>query len=226
MNFMKIERPLVIVLSIISFLLLFAYVFYVSFMKKTIEERRVGPDITRSVSGGASNDIDDDDFLARVMLRKVLIQRNVFVRKIQRQESVRELSRLLAISRGEVSAVVDEEQCVTDANGSGTNDHDDGVEEGVSLWRKCRRRRPDDPECAICLEHYSPNDIIAWARDGGEAPTSNENSIVSSTGCAHIFHKECLFAWLQDRDGCPLCRRKVVHADASVRFAGWERVKV
>mmetsp|Transcript_41926 Transcript_41926/g.88018 ORF Transcript_41926/g.88018 Transcript_41926/m.88018 type:complete len:373 (-) Transcript_41926:171-1289(-) len=86
-------------------------------------------------------------------------------------------------------------------------------------------------ECSICLDEYSPNDTIAWAKDGGDPPTSwsarlngtssnnNENA-----GCDHIFHKGCITAWLQDHDECPLCRRRVVHSDADVRFAGWEEM--
>lgn len=81
-------------------------------------------------------------------------------------------------------------------------------------------------ECSICLEDYSPNDTIAWAKDGGDAPTlssllSNASNNSNENGCDHIFHSACLVAWLQDHDECPLCRRKVVHADAEVRFAGW-----
>ena len=89
-------------------------------------------------------------------------------------------------------------------------------------------RHPNKIECSICLEQYSPNDIIAWAKDGGgDAPlpsTSSGNAASSyNTGCDHIFHRECLVAWLlQDHDECPLCRRRVIHADAHVRFAGWD----
>ena len=230
----KIERPLVIVMFIITLLLLFAYVFYISFLKKTIDDEGqiistdVRNTILSSIRNNTSNDIDDDDFLAKIMLRKELIQKNIFVRQIQRQESVRELSRLLAISRSEVGVNADEEMGGMCNNNNNNNksvdgDGDDCGEDAAPVRRICRRRRHDDPEpeCSICLEHYSSNDVIAWAKDGGEAPPSNGNGIVTSTGCAHIFHKECLFAWLQDRDGCPLCRRRVVHADAHVRFAGW-----
>lgn len=68
-------------------------------------------------------------------------------------------------------------------------------------------------ECSICLECYSPSDTIAWAKDGGT------NS--SDAGCDHIFHRECLFAWLNDHDDCPLCRRVILHEDADTRFDLW-----
>ncbi len=243
MNFMQIRTPFVVVASLALFVTVFVYVFYISFLRKTIEEirsNRVGQDSSAISSSG--NDFNDDDYLAKVMSRKELIQNNVFVRKIRRQESARNLLQLLAISRGEVvvSDTEDEEiggagepqQLSSDAEETTRcdRDHDGngGCDEGfvTPLWRRCLRRRHDDPECAICLEYYSPNDFIAWAKDGGEAKTSSNNTLASSAGCPHIFHKECIFAWLQDHDGCPLCRKKIVHNDASVRFAGWNQVKV
>ena len=68
-------------------------------------------------------------------------------------------------------------------------------------------------ECSICLECYSPNDTIAWAKDGGT------NS--SDAGCDHIFHQECLYAWLHEHSDCPLCRRVILHEDADTRFDLW-----
>jgi hypothetical protein len=112
-----------------------------------------------------------------------------------------------------------------------TNNNDMGstrtIHNSVSL-SSSSLRHPNKIECSICLEQYSPNDIIAWAKDGGgDAPlpsTSSGNAASSyNTGCDHIFHRECLVAWLlQDHDECPLCRRRVIHADAHVRFAGWD----
>ena len=86
-------------------------------------------------------------------------------------------------------------------------------------------------ECSICLDPYSPNDAIAWAKDGGDPPPSSSgrgganarnNTNNNDTGCDHIFHRECLVSWLMEHDDCPLCRRTVVHVDAEVRFAGWD----
>jgi len=77
-------------------------------------------------------------------------------------------------------------------------------------------------ECSICLEPFAAGDSVAWAKDGGDPADAAEMSTATRTGCNHIFHKECLVAWLQDHDDCPLCRRTLVHADAATRFAGWE----
>ena len=81
-------------------------------------------------------------------------------------------------------------------------------------------------ECSICLENFGPSDTIAWAKDGGDPPTSfvasAANNNEDAVGCDHIFHKECLVSWLQNSDKCPLCIRKIVHQDAETRFSGWE----
>ena len=76
-------------------------------------------------------------------------------------------------------------------------------------------------ECSICLDNFNSNDVIAWAKDGGD-PTPISGAASDDTGCDHIFHQECLISWLQQHDDCPLCRRKVVHDNADERFAGWE----
>ena len=81
-------------------------------------------------------------------------------------------------------------------------------------------------ECSICLENFEPNDTIAWAKDGGDPPSSFVSSTANNdndaVGCDHIFHRECLVSWLQNSDKCPLCIRKIVHQDAETRFSGWE----
>ena len=79
-------------------------------------------------------------------------------------------------------------------------------------------------ECSICLDHFEPEDEVAWAKDGGDPGEPGSTSVSSiEAGCDHIYHRECLVSWLlAEHDDCPLCRRKIVHDDADVRFAGWE----
>ena len=52
----------------------------------------------------------------------------------------------------------------------------------------------DDPECPICHDE--------WQQPG------ESHKAVVGTDCKHVFHSECLVAWLSsDRYTCPSCRR-------------------
>ena len=49
-------------------------------------------------------------------------------------------------------------------------------------------------ECPICLEEFQPNNVI------------------TKTECRHVFHKECIKAWLQNsKSTCPCCRQQLLH---------------
>lgn len=121
----------------------------------------------------------------------------------------------------------------------------------IRLSRQPQAAEEKHYECSICLEEFNPNDTIGWAKDGGDPTTISNSGSGGNTGCDHIFHQgdvfcntftcsvlwfdrvmfllvssffaslECLVSWLESHDDCPLCRRKVVHADAAIRFAGW-----
>lgn len=239
-----------------------------------------------------------------IAARKVLINKNLFSRQIQREESVKELAQILAISRGRATEMDEEmgsgapnEETPDDTSApisgednfslevpSGGNtptpsapplSQTDNIaiaitqadserqsesasaertastsEEGGfirNLWRglsqneqpppqsqeptntspKCQLHQQHKLECSICLDEYKPNDTISWAKDGGDPPSASlalTNNSGAPSGCDHIFHQGCLVSWLELHDDCPLCRRKLVHEDADVRFsgAGWE----
>jgi len=266
---------------------------------------------SNSNSNSNSNNTATTSSPSSNLSRTELIKKNLFHRRIAREDSVRELSRLLAISRGNAAEDdVDEWESFPDEEtGSSTPsskdkrgnnrststsslpapsaplspmsnvteatdrssvamgcENDDDVDTGggdrdkrnvewppgglvrtfwwgrsqqtvaeaasaepssssSSLPKTPPRSQRHRPECSICLEHFSPNDTIAWAKDGGDNTGnsgyySNDNN--ANLACDHIFHEACLIAWLQHHDECPLCRRKVVHDDAEIRFAGWE----
>jgi len=241
-----------------------------------------------------------------IAARKLLIHKNLFSREIQREESVKELAQILAISRGratemdeemgngapndeisdDTSAPIREEDNVssevpadgdtptpsapsltqTDNIAIAITQADSERQRSVSasersastltleeggfvrnLWKgltqteqpppqsqeptntssKCQLHQQHKLECSICLDEYKPNDTISWAKDGGD-PASVSLALTDSSGavsgCDHIFHQGCLVSWLEHHDDCPLCRRKLVHEDADVRFsgAGWE----
>lgn len=60
-------------------------------------------------------------------------------------------------------------------------------------------RTMGERECCICLDVYEPGETISWAK---------------SDKCDHIFHQECAQEWLRTHDDCPLCRTKIINAEA------------
>lgn len=44
-------------------------------------------------------------------------------------------------------------------------------------------------QCPICLNEFRNGEYVAW-----------------SSSCIHLFHKECIYAWLLRNTACPMCR--------------------
>jgi len=61
-----------------------------------------------------------------------------------------------------------------------------------------------DEECSVCLTTYEVGDEICWAK---------------IDNCDHIFHKECVLAWLAHNDDCPLCRTNLFRPSSSTNLA-------
>lgn len=70
--------------------------------------------------------------------------------------------------------------------------------QGDDLLQELAGGSDDNPNCAICLDN------IVGGEDGYEGG-------ITKTHCLHYFHKECLDAWKQRKDHCPLCRRPFKH---------------
>jgi hypothetical protein len=51
-------------------------------------------------------------------------------------------------------------------------------------------------ECSICLENILPTATLAQEKR-------------TQLDCSHIFHKECIGAWVNRQHNCPLCRAVV-----------------
>lgn len=52
--------------------------------------------------------------------------------------------------------------------------------------------------CSICVEEYKEGDDIAWSK----------NEI-----CSHVYHTDCIVAWLMNHSDCPLCRNDFLAAN-------------
>lgn len=52
--------------------------------------------------------------------------------------------------------------------------------------------------CSICVEEYREGDDIAWSK----------NEI-----CSHVYHTDCIVAWLMNHSDCPLCRSDFLAAN-------------
>ena len=51
----------------------------------------------------------------------------------------------------------------------------------------------EDKSCCICLLDYNVGEDLRKVPCGGE----------------HLFHEDCLFAWLQTKKTCPMCREEL-----------------
>jgi len=54
-----------------------------------------------------------------------------------------------------------------------------------------------DKSCPICLEKYAAGEEICWSKNDK---------------CVHVFHLECMLAWLIQNDNCPLCRENYLYS--------------
>ena len=51
-----------------------------------------------------------------------------------------------------------------------------------------------DCECSICYEKHTTHSIVKLK-------------------CDHIFHKDCIYKWIENNPSCPLCRKNVIECD-------------
>lgn len=51
-------------------------------------------------------------------------------------------------------------------------------------------------ECSICYEKHTTHSIVKLK-------------------CNHIFHKDCIYKWIENNPSCPLCRKNLIECDGS-----------
>lgn len=64
-----------------------------------------------------------------------------------------------------------------------------------SMPKRMTTEADADQECAVCKEVFQQEEVV-------ELP------------CKHIFHKDCVFHWLEMRNSCPVCRYEFPTDDA------------
>jgi len=55
----------------------------------------------------------------------------------------------------------------------------------------CKSHENNSTQCSICLNDFQKGDFISWSK---------------ASSCNHLFHKECIHAWLVRNIACPMCR--------------------
>jgi len=76
-----------------------------------------------------------------------------------------------------------------------------------------KRRLPDQPACAVCLENFlvdgtdELDDDVYEATYGIRVSMDEEQRVLR---CGHAFHRECIGGWLaRGNTSCPCCRERV-----------------
>lgn len=64
-----------------------------------------------------------------------------------------------------------------------------------------------DDFCAICWMNFSHKDVEEKCSHLSKKDDSL--SVLMKTGCGHIFHKDCLEAWIKRKSKCPTCRGRI-----------------
>ena len=64
---------------------------------------------------------------------------------------------------------------------------------------------PKEASCPICLADFKPSEPVSCCCD-----RNNNRSKLNSSPCSHMFHEECLSAWLQNHSNCPCCRHEIL----------------
>ena len=71
----------------------------------------------------------------------------------------------------------------------------------------------EQKSCAVCLLDFQDGDTIGCSKNFWD----------DNASCRHIFHKECLQAWLTKHTTCPMCRQTMV-SDPDSMLSGYRAI--
>lgn len=92
------------------------------------------------------------------------------------------------------------------STGGGGVGHGGGVQ-GDGIVRGALLAQPLDAHCPVCQEGYA----------------GKPGAVVCRLPCRHLFHEECVLAWLRKRNTCPMCRFELPAADEAYEVGRFER---
>jgi hypothetical protein len=155
---------------------------------------REGRPSSLSANPSPDNDVEDD---VEDDVEEAPSTNEQFLRKFKFQTVLADkMSNINAASiRAEdLDSTNDDESVIDQGNTDSNSQSKRTIRKVLSTWR----RPSQSDSCCICLEAYRPGDTICAA---------------TTTFCDHVFHEECILAWLQnDHNDCPLCRTDLMQS--------------
>ena len=162
---------------------------------------------------GSDNDNNNNAEETRVnLINDRLVFRELSLSTESTQQEGKSNERDLEMTRTKETDVEDRDQDVLNTTTNDKNSNNTDVGDSVrsffsslGLFRQDGVIPKDDDCCSICLEEYKIGDTIARSNTGSNRDKTEEDNN-NSNSCSHCFHKDCIVAWLQNHDECPLCR--------------------
>mmetsp|Transcript_19489 Transcript_19489/g.20893 ORF Transcript_19489/g.20893 Transcript_19489/m.20893 type:complete len:242 (+) Transcript_19489:227-952(+) len=162
---------------------------------------------------GSDNDNNNNAEEIRInVINDRLVFRELSLSTESTQQEGKSNERDLKMTRTKDTDVEDRDQDVLNTTTNGNNYNNTDVGDSVrsffsslGFFRQDGVIPKDDDCCSICLEEYKIGDTIARSNTGNNRDKTEEDDN-NSNSCNHCFHKDCIVAWLQIHDECPLCR--------------------
>ena len=164
---------------------------------------------------GSDNDDNNNNNAEETRVNLIndrLVFRELSLSTESTQQEGKSNERDLEMTRTKETDVEDRDQDVLNTTTNDKNSNNTDVGDSVrsffsslGLFRQDGVIPKDVDCCSICLEEYKIGDTIARSNTGNNRDKTEEDNN-NSNSCSHCFHKDCIVAWLQNHDECPLCR--------------------